>query len=373
MEVQTHSFERFQIELAPLGSLATLSTQWKSLENEANCSFFLTWGWIGPWLDACKEKLPMRVLRVKHEEKLVALAIFSEETLKRAKAIPFKAWIMNSSLSNHCNMIIEHNGLLVIQEYARAVYSVFHQYFSNYQQDVDEVVIPYINQETLLIDEKLPLNLWLEETDCYTSPYVDIEQFKKKNHDYLNSLSRNTRYQIRKTIKLYQSIGEISIIQASSKIEHWHYFEELKALHQAYWVKKGKQGSFANTIWEEFHKSVILNNWETNKIQLLKISVGDQVIGVIYSFVHNRQVNMIQTGFNYDLLPNAKPGYLCHYLAILHNIKLGMAKYDFLAGDAQYKKSLSNQLTQQIVYRISKKNVKWKIERFVKRIYSYFQ
>ena len=67
----------------------------------------------------------------------------------------------------------------------------------------------------------------------------------------------------------------------------------------------------------------------------------------------------MQSGFRYDISPatatdggstkNAgaifsalHPGYVSHYLAIEYNLKHGAGVYDFLAGDAQYKSSLSH-------------------------------
>jgi hypothetical protein len=63
------------------------------------------------------------------------------------------------------------------------------------------------------------------------------------------------------------------------------------------------------------------------------------VIGYLYNFVKDGQVYSYQSGFDYDLLPRSKPGWLCHHLAVEHNLQRGMTGYDLLAGACQFKAS----------------------------------
>jgi len=60
-------------------------------------------------------------------------------------------------------------------------------------------------------------------------------------------------------------------------------------------------------------------------------------------FVHDGWVAAYQSGFDFG--PDAdrlRPGLICHLMAIQHYRRAGMRRYDFLGGEARYKRSLAN-------------------------------
>jgi CelD/BcsL family acetyltransferase involved in cellulose biosynthesis len=64
-------------------------------------------------------------------------------------------------------------------------------------------------------------------------------------------------------------------------------------------------------------------------------------IGYLYNLVYDKNVLFYQSGLNYSGSNIYRPGLISHYYAIIHNAQKGMDVYDFLAGDSDYKKSLS--------------------------------
>jgi CelD/BcsL family acetyltransferase involved in cellulose biosynthesis len=74
--------------------------------------------------------------------------------------------------------------------------------------------------------------------------------------------------------------------------------------------------------------------------QLLRISAGE-VVGVIYSFIRRGKVYFYQSGLRYTDDKRLSPGMVANAGAINHFLAAGCREYDFLAGNAQYKKSLS--------------------------------
>ena len=58
--------------------------------------------------------------------------------------------------------------------------------------------------------------------------------------------------------------------------------------------------------------------------------------------MHRGRVYAYQSGFRYSQDNRLKPGLVSHLEAIELNRRLGHEAYDFLAGDARYKRSLSN-------------------------------
>jgi CelD/BcsL family acetyltransferase involved in cellulose biosynthesis len=56
----------------------------------------------------------------------------------------------------------------------------------------------------------------------------------------------------------------------------------------------------------------------------------------------HRKVFFYQSGFMYSNDNRLKPGLVTHTEAIKYYLGRGLDEYDFLAGDSQYKQSLSN-------------------------------
>ena len=136
-------------------------------------------------------------------------------------------------------MMIEYNGVLVARDYAYSAPGKILEGLLNLQNEWDELQISGICEDNPFIDQEYinRLGLEIEERAVSYSRYVDLENLRKNNIDYLSTLSRNTRYQIRRSIKGYNNEGELIISVADGVDECLNYFHELGKLHQEYWEK----------------------------------------------------------------------------------------------------------------------------------------
>ena len=169
---------------------------------------------------------------------------------------------------------------------------------------------------------------------------VDLDAVRASGGDFLEMLSRNTRHQIRRAIRIYEADGPLTLARAQTTDEASRFFDELKELHQTYWESRDLPGSFANPFFEQFHRDLINRCVETGHIMLVRVTSGERPIGYIYNFVDARTVYQYQSGFCYDNDPKLKPGLVSHYLAIEHCLESDIGVYDFMAGESQHKKSL---------------------------------
>src|SRR5665647_2109277 len=179
----------------------------------------------------------------------------------------------------------------------------------------------------------------------FSKPYfwVDLEGMRPDQGEYLNALSRNTRQQIKRSMKLYEEKGQLELTLAGSEEQALSYLDQLKQLHQAYWNKKGYAGAFSTEFTNDFHRNMVTNGFANNQIQLIKVTAGEATVGILYNFMNQNRVCNYQAGLVYDMNPKLKPGLVCHALAIEMNIAMGNKSYDFLMGENQYKRSLSTQ------------------------------
>ncbi len=351
----------------------SLRGQWQTLEKESDAPFFLSWHWIGNWLALKPDNTSIKKLSAIHNGRIVALGLFTVQSVTR------HLFFRSTQLHLHeyglpgLNMVIEHNGFLVAKGYAHCAPQQMLEYFVANDKEWDEIKISAICELSPLVGAELinALNLKVIATAASDSKYVDLGKLRSESKDYLSTLSSNTRYQLRRAIKKYSSSGPVTLKEASGVDEALEYFDALKELHQEYWRRKGLPGSFANPNWEKFNRAIITEIADDGEAQLLKITAGEQVIGYLYNLVRNGHVNMIQSGFNYNQDPSLHPGYVSHYLAIEHNLKLGNLVYDFLMGDARYKQSLSNGSEPLIWVVLQRKRLRFYIENTAKDLAKY--
>jgi CelD/BcsL family acetyltransferase involved in cellulose biosynthesis len=168
---------------------------------------------------------------------------------------------------------------------------------------------------------------------------VELDRIRAADGSFIETLSANTRAQLRRVIRQFGALGALRLVEAMTAEDALRMLEDMIPLHQAYWQSRGRPGAFANPEFLSFHRRLITDGFPSGSVQVLRCEAGDHVVGYLYNFVKDGLVYSYQSGFDYDLLPRSKPGWLCHFLAIEHNLQRGMTGYDLLAGASQFKAS----------------------------------
>ena len=78
------------------------------------------------------------------------------------------------------------------------------------------------------------------------------------------------------------------------------------------------------------------------RVDLLRVSAGEQEVGYLYNFTADGWTMAYQAGLTPPPDNRWKPGLVCHAAAIGLCLTRGDRFYDFLGGSARYKASLSN-------------------------------
>jgi CelD/BcsL family acetyltransferase involved in cellulose biosynthesis len=330
------------VRLEEITSIDTVAGMWRALEPCCTISFFQSWGWIGAWLKSLPTDTRLHLIIAETDGELSGLAILAPAKVTRHRLLTSKALFLNEAGLAGYNFVIEHNGFLLRSGREQQALDACLQFLAAEVHGWDEVFISGIRQDSpLFLSEALAEHdIQRRVLKTSSSRYVDLEELRQSGRDYLDTLSSNTRYQVRRALRKHETNGPLTLAVATTLEQAHAYFEEMKVLHQAYWVGKGMRGSFANHHWEAFHRSLMSERFSHGEIQLLRIAAGAQPIGYLYNFIHNGWVYALQSGFHYEQNHTLHPGYVSHYLAIEYNLRHGAKIYDFLAGDAQYKYSL---------------------------------
>lgn len=353
----------YQIESCEINNSTEIANDWQDLQQRSIYSYFQSWSWISTWLDLIVNDLHPIVLKVWFNEKLVGLGVFVERDIKRRKVFSSKAMYLNEYPFDGHNMVTEYNGLLIEQGHEEAVY----------RETINYLLIKYQQTEEFCFGavlENSPVSKIcsaIKNVNCFVQEqsrtwHVDLSRIKSGVDGFLGSLSRNRRGQIRRSLKLYNKDDTLQINVASNENEALLFFERLGVLHSAYWKEKDQAGSYSNSQWVGFHKTLITNRFRFDEIQLLQIKNASQEIGYVYNLIHKNHVYVIQTGFMIERDKRLLPGYVSHTLAIAHNKTSNKKIYDLMHGDVQYKQILCNASQELEWFVIQRKKIKFVFE-----------
>jgi hypothetical protein len=334
----------FRLTLAPLEDLAVLEQEWRELETRADIDFYMSWGWIGTLLR--RSGLKPFVLRATDRGKLVALGFLCANRETRHRGLHLRKLYLNETGEPEIDILcIEHNGFLRDRAYgtelpARCIEHILTSEEAKLLLGAwDEWRFTGIDDTYLKLLEATGLRVRLHAAK--QSGVIDLNMLRGNQQDYLGTLSSNTRYQIRRALKLYGERGPVTLTAAKTRDEFANYFDGLRNLHQKYWIARGDRGAFGYKFLNDFHEEIALTRGPSGEVELLRIAAGDFEIGYLYNFTYRGLVGAYLSGFAYEDDSKLKPGLVSHYLAIEHHLKGDARVYDLLAGDMQYKRSLA--------------------------------
>ena len=109
---------------------------------------------------------------------------------------------------------------------------------------------------------------------------------------------------------------------------------------------RGRPGAFAQAWFARFHHALIERGLPRGEIDLLRVTAGNRLVGALYNFRYRGRALAYQSGFDYaGAGRHQKPGLTCHHQAIRFAAGAGLDRYDFLAGEDRYKRSLADGAT----------------------------
>lgn len=329
------------IALSPVTDWAALGERWRALEARSRCSFFQSWTWTGC---CAEERFPDPVLvEAVRDGRVVAMALFNR---RRGRLGQQNLWLGESGTPSIDSVFVEWNGVLaesggspeLLAECLRAARTA--SIGRERPRFPRRVVLSGIDETTLVAARLAGAGLFVGRS--MAAPYVDLAGIRQAKQCYLEALSGNTRYQLRRSERAYEQTGELVLQRASSVDEAGEFLAELARLHQATWTRRGKPGAFASPWFLRFHDTLIQRGLPRGEIALLRLAAGGRTVGFLYNYEFRDAVLAYQSGFDYlGAGRHQVPGLTCHHQAIVDALARGFDRYDFLAGEDRYKRSLA--------------------------------
>ena len=357
--------------VTPLTDIGPLEKKWRHLEQRSSCSFFQSWTWIGTWLSQLPKPVALYLLEIVDGDRVIGLAVFGARTLVRHGFVRSRTLLLHETGSEELDrMTIEYNSILAETGKESEVVIAGVNCIRAANITWDEFVVSGVEARAFEAwRTAVPGTNWRmvlrKESKCY---FVDLHAVRDRGGDYLALLSSNTRQQIRRSIKAYETSGSLRISVASSEEAAVEYLHGLQELHDAHWQGKGKDGAFPSEFTRNFHERLVRDAVARAEVQMLRVTAGDDVVGYLYNFVRDGHVYFYQSGFKYTEDPKLRPGLVCHYLAIMHNLKTDNRVYDFLAGPQRYKQSLGAADVKMVWFALQKPRLVFAVERLLQRV-----
>jgi len=360
----------WRITLSSLEDLAAVEEKWIELQSRTECSFFQSWGWLSSWIGALPQRLRPRALEVRLDDRLVGLAFLGNRKMWRYGIVPSNAlFVSETGDPQFDSLTVEHNGFLVESGLSGAVVRQGISGLVKLQLPWDELFLSGIVKDEapayLESAERAHLRALIKIEKPYC--YVDCDTIRRSGGDYLGALGRNTRYQIRRATRAYEEKGPIGFHVAETLERAQDCFENLRRLHQQYWVSRGMPGAFGSRFALDFHNNLIRNRFVKGEIQLAEIRVGATPVGYLYNFVFNRVVYNYQSAFQYDDDARLKPGLMSHCRAVQYNLDAGMKTYDLLMGTQRFKQNLATHQGKMAWLVLQKPRVRFRLEEVARR------
>ncbi|WP_375750137.1 GNAT family N-acetyltransferase [Vibrio sp. HN007] len=331
-----------------------LEESWVKLELCSEHGFFLSWAWISTWLD-CFVK-DHTVVVAKESERVVGLGILVTQPANiREKHFRRIHHLHRTGVTEYDQIWIECNDFLLVDEHRDKIRLQMINCTLSWMGKWDKLVIGASNER----DFKSVESSGFFKRDIWSAPsyLVDFDKLNSTSKTIHQSISRNARYQINRSLKKYRLEGDISLVQATKQDEKLGLLKVAAEYHKLRW---GHQSGFHNKSFNEFHTKFI--DRAKDSVELTRVQCGSETIAVVYNISYQNRVYFYLSGINYhNNSKHIKPGIVSHYLLIDSAHKTGVACYDFMGGDARYKRTFANVESRQIVFSIEKSRLLYQI------------
>jgi len=356
----------YSATIDPLEDLVQLEKEWLDLEARSDCSFFLSWTWVSTWVAAFDPAC--LVLRVALDSKIVSMALLTKSQFSKWNRFTSSRLHIHQKGNPVCDQVwTEYNGFLAEKGHRAQAIAASMAYLISEFPGWDELVVGAMTKDEA---ELLERTSSLQRHDLWKSPAygVDLTRIRNQKQVYLESLSSNTRYQIRRSLKLYNQMGDISLSFAEDLETALSYLDRVAPLHLDRWGDGLEQSGFANKSFVLFHQLLIKKGWQHKQIDFIKVSCGDQVLGFFYNFLYRGRIYFYLSGLDVATDPKLKPGLCGHALSIQYYLEQGYLYYDFMGGDDRYKRNLGEQHQELYQIALQRPRSKFKVEHVLRLI-----
>jgi CelD/BcsL family acetyltransferase involved in cellulose biosynthesis len=312
---------------------------WCELESRAPSNVFLSWLWIGTWLEVFVTDFTL-VTATDQQGKIVGLGIIVKSPSSSLLPGTDEYHLHRTGDRVLDQIWIEYNDYLMDASYAEQVRPLMNRYVMSHIVNKGGLSI---GASELKVLNQIGLSNLSERVIWQATAYrVNLHRYKNFSEYEKQTLSKNARYQIRRSKKRYEVTGSVEINYCHCD-QVTPFLRECATYHIQRW---GEGSGFNNPKFVEFHHRLANKGIEQGIVRLAKVTAGETNLGYIYNFHYKNCVYFYLSAFDYSFDDkHLKPGLVTHHLLIESALSDGFLFYDFMGGEQQYKRTLSDEAT----------------------------
>lgn len=359
------SARTLRVTWEPVQNPLSIRQDWLDLEVRARTTVFLSWQWLGHWLHVYQPNA--HLLRVTDDTRIVGLGLVVETEERRHGVLRSRCLRLHQTGEKLLDQIwIEYNGFLAESGMEQEVAQACLGFLCSELREWDEFIVGAIaddDAERFVHFTGLQKHVrW--EAPCYG---VDLRALRQSGQHYLSTLSRNTRYQINRSHRLYSERGEVRLVRPDSVEDALAVFDRIGPRHLERWGSGPDQSGFANPDFVRFHRELIRDQWPNGGVDLVCVMAGSEEIAAFYNLLYDKQVYFYLGGMLVEQDNRFKPGLLGHSLCIEDYRHHGFNYYDFMGGNERYKMNLGHLHRHLVQVALQRDRFKLKLEGVARR------
>ena len=302
------------------------------LQASSTDSVFLTWEWISRWWEVYGGRCALNVLLAWRGEQLVGIAPLMIGRHPRFGSAGPRVLMM---IGQGGDTLAERFAFITERDAEGELAKCFVQHLLGpvaraWDMMLFERVLDSPGKDRLveaLEEARLEVELSAEHLAPYTDLPGDMEAF-------LASKSRNFRSQYRSSCKKLEQLGDVHLRYAGTDIAIPEAIAVLARLHRQRFAEES--ASFRTEAYVRFHTHLAQAFFARGWLWLVVLEVAGEPIAARYDYVYSNKVWCMQGGWDprYGAI---RPGMILTGTVIKWAIERGLAEYDFLCGEEQYK------------------------------------
>lgn len=342
------------------GELKALAPRWAELLTACHRPrFALAPEWLLTWWPRYAEGRSLCVGAYERDGRLVGLTPLCQRTFRYRPGIPFRrVEAIGAETDEGDGVCSTYQHLLAHEGYESAVAQAFvADMIANRYGPWDEWTLAWIEDghplTGPLADAWSAAGFRLDVSPANRCPFVHLPATWE---EFLTRLPKKRRRDVRQCeadfddwtadrASVRVAVDAASLAEGEAVLRH---------LHRQRWSEQGHDGAFASPRFADFHADLLRRLLADGRLDLRWIVLDGRPLVAAYAFRDGGTTYYYQTGRTLDVPRHIRLGIKIAADTIKSAIAHGSIEFDFLAGDAQYKRIFADQTRNLVDLRVAR-------------------
>lgn len=313
----------------------SLEDEWRTLLPQTQAdNIFLTWEWVSTWWEVFGTGKQPHILTFRDDTRLVGILpcyIRNRPLLRLAKIRELRFIGTGESVRS------EYLDLICLPDHRAGCLKLLEEFLAR-DRDWDIAVFSDLRDGSLLgpfLSDRFPGQETINREPGY---YVEVPA---KFETYLKGIDSRMRRNIRNRRRNLERDFQLKYhrLKKDENLDEW--MEEFKRLHAARLDERGLPSKFADPAYHRFHDRLSRILYDSDLLFAADLRLDGKMVAARYNFRYNGAVYDYQTGYDPEY---GRQGVMQALISYMIEDCCGekIGKFDFLAGNEDYKRRFAN-------------------------------